>query len=70
MDEHVAAILTEYGGTRAFARASAQRTADNFLRTKKTMAEFSFTRRIGRATVHLDSLGGVSERNIREQLKG
>jgi aldehyde dehydrogenase (NAD+) len=59
MDEHVEAIVTEYGGTRAFARASAQRTADNFLRTKKTMEEFSFTRRIGRATVHMDSLGVV-----------
>jgi aldehyde dehydrogenase (NAD+) len=59
MDEHVEAIVAEYGGTRAFARASAQRTADNFLRTKKTMEEFAFTRRIGRATVHMDSLGVV-----------
>ncbi|HMF58879.1 MAG TPA: aldehyde dehydrogenase family protein, partial [Vicinamibacterales bacterium] len=59
MDEHVEAIVAEYGGTRAFARASAQRAADNFLRTKNTMEEFAFTRRIGRATVHMDSLGVV-----------
>ena len=59
MDEHVEAIVAEYGGTRAFARAAAQRAADNFLRTKKTMKEFAFTRHIGRATVHMDSLGVV-----------
>ena len=68
MDEHVAAIVTEYRGTRAFARASAQRTADNFLRTKKTMEEL-FTRRIGRATVHMDSLGVVSDQNIANTLR-
>ncbi len=59
MDEQVEAIVAEYGGTRAFARASARRAADNFLRTKNTMEEFAFTRRIGRATVHMDALGVV-----------
>jgi aldehyde dehydrogenase (NAD+) len=59
MDEHVAAIVDEYGGTRAFARAAAKRAADYFLQTKKTMEAFAFTRRIGRATVHMDTLGVV-----------
>jgi aldehyde dehydrogenase (NAD+) len=59
MDEHVAAIVDEYGGTRAFARAAAKRAADYFLQTKKTMEAFAFARRIGRATVHMDSLGVV-----------
>jgi aldehyde dehydrogenase (NAD+) len=58
-DELTEVMIAEYGGPRTFSAATVARAAAAFANARQVMDEFAWTRTIGRAEVHMESLGVV-----------
>ncbi|MFL5815703.1 MAG: aldehyde dehydrogenase family protein [Bdellovibrionia bacterium] len=56
-NDHVRAMIEEYGGTHQFATASAKRCAESFLHVKNILSEFDFVRSVSRSQVTLEPVG-------------
>ncbi len=56
-EEHIKAMLEEYGGTYTFAKASIERAANYFLVYKDMLNEIKYEEKIGKATVKKEAIG-------------
>lgn len=56
-DEHILAMIEEYGGTHMMATMSAERAANYFLMVKESMHQVDFAKNIGKALVKKEAVG-------------
>ncbi len=57
VDDLVAAMVEEYGGTLRFSEPTCRLAADSFLNAEKALQQVELTRTIGKATVTLEPVG-------------
>ena len=56
-EEHIQAMIEEYGGTATFAKAAIERSINMFLSLRKSLKDIEFQKNVGKALVRKEAVG-------------